>query len=133
MRTYTLVVSILVHAAVIGTLIVAPLVATDVLPDPPRATTFLIVKPELVPTLPRAATRTPSPAPDLAAVPIVAPDGVEPETVVEPVGDPAEAVPRGDFGNDDPPSSASVVSPSAPAEPVLAVVFPHHCTDRRAH
>jgi len=82
MRTRTLVLSIVIHLCVLAGVIVAPLFATDELPEPPRATDFVRVVAALPPepappTAPRPATTTTS-----AAAPLQAPDAVRPESPV---------------------------------------------------
>ena len=83
MRKYTLALSIVAHSLLIAFLIVAPMFATDVLPEPPRSTVFLIVTP-LAPASPPPAPQPASPArvPNADAAPVVEPDGVQPETFV---------------------------------------------------
>lgn len=82
MRVYTLVLSILAHLAAITAVIVVPLVATDVLPQPRRAVEFITVRPiEIVPPPPPAQRpiqpQPPQSSPD--AAPIDVPIGVAPE------------------------------------------------------
>ena len=82
MRVYTLVLSILVHVVAIGALIVVPLIATDVLPEPRRAVQFIEITPiDIEPPPPpvqrRAQQNTPPVSPN--AAPVDAPVGVEPE------------------------------------------------------
>jgi periplasmic protein TonB len=85
-RVYTLVLSIVVHLAAIGAIIVVPLVATDVLPEPRRAVEFIEVRPIQItpppPPVQRVQPETPQVSPD--AAPIEAPIGVEPEPEVAP-------------------------------------------------
>ena len=96
MRTRTFVVSFLVHALVIGAVVVTRVVATDVLPTPPRATTFILVTPE-VPAMPPA----PAPPPSAAATPQVNPNAApiaEPKDIQpEPILRVNEAPGRSDF------------------------------------
>jgi|SRR5581483_1298124 len=82
--------SIAAHALFLLTLIVVPLVATDVLPLPQRAVEFIIVRPTLpaVPEPPRARTSGSqshaAPASGVqAAAPTVAPNGIVDETGAE--------------------------------------------------
>ena len=87
MRVYTLVLSILVHLAAIGAVIVVPLVATDVLPEPRRAVEFLVVRPVVIePPPPPVEQRTQPPPPltSLDAAPIEMPVGLAPEPDVLP-------------------------------------------------
>lgn len=85
MRVYTLVLSILVHLAAIGAVIVVPLVATDVLPEPRRAVEFIEVRPIEIepPPIPQRA-ETPPPQASPNAAPIEVPIGVAPEPDVAP-------------------------------------------------
>ena len=86
MRVYTLVLSIVVHLAAIGAVIVVPLVATDVLPEPRRAVEFIEIRPiDILPPPPpvqRAQPETPQVSPN--AAPIEVPVGVAPEPDVAP-------------------------------------------------
>lgn len=87
MRAYTLVLSIVVHLAAIGAVIVVPLIATDVLPEPRRAVEFVEVRPiEIEPPPPpiqqRNETSPPQASPN--AAPIEVPIGVAPEPDVAP-------------------------------------------------
>ena len=52
MRTYTLAFSILVHLLIVGGLVVVPIVATDVLPEPRRAVEFIEVRAVPTPSIP---------------------------------------------------------------------------------
>jgi protein TonB len=93
MRTRTFVVSFLVHALVIGAVVVTRVVATDVLPTPPRATTFILVTPE-VPVMPSApapprAAAAPQANPD--AAPIAEPPNIQPEPILRVNDAPATA------------------------------------------
>jgi len=86
-RAYTLVLSIVVHLAAIGAVIVVPLVATDVLPEPRRAVEFIEVRPiEITPPPPPASRQTQAPPPQSSpnAAPIDVPVGVAPEPDVAP-------------------------------------------------
>jgi protein TonB len=88
MRKYTLVFSICAHAVAVGALIIAPALATDDLPEPRRSSAFIIVKPEAplpVPTARRQSSETPS---IQTTVPLIPPETLPPEAVVEAV-DPA--------------------------------------------
>jgi len=83
-KWYTVPVSVLTHAAILGTLIVAPLVALGELPTPGLgiAEVFPVSEPPLPPDLP-AVNTTPPPALDVDinvdAAPVDAPEGVKPE------------------------------------------------------
>jgi protein TonB len=86
-RVYTLALSILVHAAAVAALIVVPLVATDVLPEPYRAVEFIeVIQGHIEPPPPppqRRALSQPARSSSDAA-PIEAPTGIEPESPVTP-------------------------------------------------
>jgi periplasmic protein TonB len=146
MRTWTLVVSICVHAAVVVAIVVAPIFATDDLPDPRRPLTFEAIvplEPPDVPVAPRpqpvqpfTAGQTiplieptdlppdlPDPVPDLPAD-IVAPDGTGvPSNVFNPVGDPVIAPPPTSVRKDPVPVGGVIRPPTR----VLYVepVYPH--------
>jgi periplasmic protein TonB len=80
MRKYTLVFSVIAHLGVIAAIYIAPAFATDELPEPPRTTAFIIVRP-IMPDPPPVAIVRNTPAPSNAA-PIEPPDGVKPEPPV---------------------------------------------------
>lgn len=79
MRTYTLLLSIAAHLAIVGALFVVPIVATNVLPKPKRAIEFVIVNPPVPqptkPTIPERPRDAPAPDP----VPLMEPATIEPE------------------------------------------------------
>jgi protein TonB len=77
MRSWTLGVSIVFHLCVIAGVIVSPLFATDELPEPPRATEYVLVSARLPP--PPPAPQPASPLPNRNAAPVDAPDIVAPE------------------------------------------------------
>jgi protein TonB len=82
-RVYTLALSIVVHVAAVAALIVVPLVATDVLPEPWRAVEYItVVPPPLEPPPPPVPRQTALPPPaqlSSDAAPVEVPDGIEPE------------------------------------------------------
>ena len=86
MRTYTIVFSIFAHALAVGALIIVPALATDDLPEPRRTTAFIVVRPELPPSIPPRVARNEAVPSLTSPVPLAPPDGVPPETIVEPVG-----------------------------------------------
>ena len=89
MRKYTLVFSIAAHVVAACGLIIAPLLATDVLPEPRRATEFIQVVPIAPPAPPPPRLARPSAAPaNPAAAPLVAPDAIQPEPPPAPIADP---------------------------------------------
>ncbi|MCM3879414.1 MAG: energy transducer TonB [Vicinamibacterales bacterium] len=86
-KWYTLPLSFLVHTIVIGVLIVVPLVATDVLPEPRVMLNYLVPTISAVPVAPPPAPRRIQ-AVDTAAVnadaaPVNAPIGIGRETALE--------------------------------------------------
>ena len=84
MRTWTLLVSISAHAAVIGAMIVAPLFAVSDLPEPRRATTVLSITPIELPTAPVMMRQVPTQtAAQPRAVPLAEPIGVHAETPLD--------------------------------------------------
>jgi periplasmic protein TonB len=92
MRKYTLVFSVIAHAAAIAAVIIVPALATDELPEPRRASAFIVVngempRPPVVP-IQRAAVK-PSPSP----IPFEPPDGVQPERPVDPTPPGVDDVP----------------------------------------
>ena len=87
MRTYTLAFSIVVHLLAVGAIVLTPLVANDVLPEPRRASEFITVTPLLPPPPPpppRRNARHDTPRVDPGAAPIEAPDVIAPEPEIEP-------------------------------------------------
>jgi protein TonB len=86
-RVYTLALSIVVHVAVLAALIVAPLVATDVLPEPWRAVEYVtVVSPPVEPPPPPVRRDTAPPPIEISpdAAPVEAPDGIAPEPPAAP-------------------------------------------------
>jgi periplasmic protein TonB len=78
MRTYTLVFSIVVHAAVACTMLFSTVLATDELPEPRRASVFVDVFPTPLPSPPPVRPRVVQPSP-VAVIPTEAPVGIQPE------------------------------------------------------
>ena len=80
MRKYTLVFSIATHVVAACVLVIAPLLASDVLPEPRRATEFIQVVP-LAPSAPEPphVARPIVVATNPAAAPLVTPDAISPE------------------------------------------------------
>jgi hypothetical protein len=114
MRTATLTLSIVVHVIGVCALIIAPLFATDTLPDPRSAMEFIRAVPLEIPTPPPLElARTPFANPD--AAPLEAPQGIRPE---EPAAPPSDAHPVDDslitFGGD---VSFVDVTPPPPPQP----------------
>ena len=82
MRTDTLAFSIFIHSIIVGVVIVSPIVATDVLPEPRRAIDFIVVRPiapPSIPSPPRAGRRRSANVTNEFAAPIVAPKDIAPE------------------------------------------------------
>ena len=97
---YSLPLTVLVHALVIAAAVIAPLVATDALPDLPRdATNYIVVAPPAPPPPPRPTNRALSrqAAASQNAAPVVAPTGIARDTglVVEPEPAAGTGVPGG--------------------------------------
>jgi protein TonB len=80
MRKYTLVFSIATHVVAACALVIVPLLANDVLPEPRRATEFIQVVP-LSPPAPEPphVVRAVVTQADPAAAPLVVPDTIQPE------------------------------------------------------
>jgi protein TonB len=119
MRTATLTLSIVAHVMGACALIIAPLYATDTLPEPRTATEFIRVVPLATPTPPPVRLdRTPRVAAHRDAAPIEAPDGIRAEEPVEPVNDAL----RDDLGpivfGSDMPVADFVPPPPSPPQPV---------------
>src|SRR5688572_15524421 len=81
MRTRTFVLSLVLHVLLVGGFMVTRIMAATELPDPPRAITFMIVRPELpdVPAPPARANPAPTPAVNLNAAPVEEPEFLRPE------------------------------------------------------
>src|SRR5688572_16357724 len=82
MRTRTFVLSFVVHATVICTVMVARTFATTELPDPPQPTRFMAVQPAMPEVPPPPAQGTPSASASRVnhdAAPVVEPDSLAPE------------------------------------------------------
>src|SRR5437867_2140392 len=122
MRTYTIALSIVAHVVAVCALIIAPLLATDELPEPRTATEFIqvVALPE-PPTPPpaRAAAKPTVETPRVDAAPLTAPDGISPEPVIEPSVDPAP-IDSGviGFGNSSAVLEETVPPPPSPPKPV---------------
>jgi len=89
MRTCTITISIGVHVIAVCAAVIAPLFATDELPAPRTATEFIQVvplpEPPAAPPPAVARAKVDIPRPDVA--PFDVPDGIAPETTVEPLDD----------------------------------------------
>jgi len=86
-RVYTLAMSVLAHLVAVTWLIVVPLVATDVLPEPRHALEYLVVMPAIMPPAPPPIRPREPVAPSQVAppaAPIDEPQGVRPEINVAP-------------------------------------------------
>jgi periplasmic protein TonB len=81
MRTRTFVLSLVLHVLLVGGFMVTRIMAATELPDPPRAITFMIVRPELpaVPPPPARANPSPTPAVNPNAAPVEEPEFLRPE------------------------------------------------------
>lgn len=117
MRKYTLVFSIVAHAIGVGAMIIVPALATEELPEPRRASEFIIVKPEM-PAVPPPAPRRVEAAPSAAIpVPLTPPEGIQPEPIVEPVDPRFDAGTAPGVSIGDVVSSSDLVSPLEPPPP----------------
>jgi len=91
MRTWTLVVSICAHAAVVVAIFVAPIFATADLPDPRRPLTFEAITPIATPPIPVNPRPQPSqPSKVIAAFPVVEPSELPPD--LPPIDPPAPRI-----------------------------------------
>jgi hypothetical protein len=102
MRVYTLVFSIVVHAAALIALVMVPVVANGELPDLRRPIEWIPANPVTLPEPPAAPRRGSVPSGEVNpdAAPVAAPEGVRPDTGIdfaEPGGSPegTSAVPGG--------------------------------------
>jgi protein TonB len=113
MRSYTFVLSLVAHAVMIGAAIVAPIFATGDLPEVPHSSTYVLVTPA-APDIPPPAPRptAAAPAPHLDAAPIVPPEGIQPEPLVDRGAPPV-------FG-DVVPGDAGIPASFGPADGVIA-------------
>lgn len=94
MRTYTLALSIVVHVLAVTAIVLTPLVANDMLPEPRRAFEFITVRPVMPPSPPPPARRSTSHQAQRTnpnAAPIAPPDAIAPEPAID-----FETVDRGD-------------------------------------
>jgi protein TonB len=129
MRTYTLAFSIVIHGLIVCGAIVAPIVASDQLPEPRRAVEFVqvIATTPPVPPPPAAARSQSGAVSNPHAAPVNPPETIEPEKPFEPfeAGVREGGVPGGDPGSvpfsvcnrvlpPPPPPSA----PQAPTNPI---------------
>src|SRR6185369_8654854 len=95
MRSYTLFDSVVAHVAFVCLVFVTSAIATGDLPDPRHTTEFVMVKPVPPPPPPAPVARATPQTPATAnAVPLVAPEGIQPERPEPPRVE--EAVPFGD-------------------------------------
>ena len=91
MRTWTLVVSICAHAAVVVAIFVAPIFATADLPDPRRPLTFEAITPIATPPIPVNTRPQPTqPSKVIAAFPVVEPSKLPPD--LPPIDPPAPRI-----------------------------------------
>lgn len=127
MRAWTLGLSIVVHLGFISGVVVAPLLATDTLPVPPRITEFVRVTAAM--PEPPAAARTPRPAqPSPDTAPLQPPDAITPEVPREPapitdVADfavPGGINPTGAILAQSDPGDGELAPPPPPAPPAPA-------------
>jgi protein TonB len=99
MRIYTVLLSVVVHTIAVGFVVIAPIVATDELPEPRRATEFIVVQPVTPPPPQRPAEiAQPSRRSSPDAAPVEEPDSIEPEPIVDPAADRVDAPEAGFAG-----------------------------------
>lgn len=92
-KWYTVPLSLIAHVAVIVPLVLAPLLATDMLPTVRDYRVFVadaVVPPEPPPPPPREIVRDPKPRANPQAAPTEAPDRIAPEPVTTDLVEPAE-------------------------------------------
>lgn len=91
MRTYTIALSIVTHAIAVCALLIAPLLATDTLPEPRTATEFIqvVALPEPPQPPPARVTRPAAAVPRPDVAPLTVPEGISPEPPEQPRFDPA--------------------------------------------
>jgi periplasmic protein TonB len=123
MRVYTVLLSVLVHAIAVGFAIVAPILATVELPEPRRATEFVVVRPVAPPEPQRPAEiRSSPPRVSRDVAPVEEPDGVEPEPIEVPPADqfeePNSAVAGAVMGDPGRVPEMAPPPPPVPAPPV---------------
>jgi periplasmic protein TonB len=117
MRTRTFIVSLVVHALLIGTAIVVPIFATDVLPLPFRSTKFVTVNAEMPDVeVPRARPQASSSSAPTAVsrVPVVEPAGVTNEMPATDFDRPTADLPLSGFGGDPSGTRDGIAPPPAP-------------------
>ena len=106
MRICTLALSVIAHLLVLALVVVIPLFATDVLPEPHRAIEFVEVMPVVVPPPPPILRAREQSQPDTApsnVAPLEEPQGVAPEpepAITEPFDVPPSLVDGVAFGDD---------------------------------
>lgn len=94
MRPFTILFSIVAHALAVFAVFVSSVIATDVLPDPRRASEFIIVKADVPAPPPRPPARVSRAQPSKAssgAAPLEPPTGVQPERDLPAIDDQPEA------------------------------------------
>lgn len=114
MRTYTILFSIAAHTLAILAVIAITLVATDVLPDPRRASEIVIVKPELPkpPPASRRAERRDAPVATVIPAPVEAPAGMRAEPAFD--APPDAGAPVDGLVVGDPTAVANIAEPPPP-------------------
>jgi protein TonB len=106
MRVCTLALSVIAHLLVLALVVVIPLFATDVLPEPHRVIEFVEVTPVVVPPPPPILRTRKQPQPDTApsnVAPREEPQGIAPEpepAITEPFDVPPSLVDGVAFGDD---------------------------------
>lgn len=94
MRKYTLVFSIVAHAGVVGAIVFASIIATGAVPRPLERIRVVLAQPELPPAPPvRPRTSQPQATPSPAAVPLIEPEILAPESPPAPSAPTIDEIP----------------------------------------
>jgi protein TonB len=124
-KWYTLPCSILIHAVLVAAVIIAPLMAADVLPAPPVMMAYVAAPPAPPPPPPPVQAAAPKALVDLTrAVPVEAPSGIKPDNGL--VAAPDASLPGGVDGGvpDSVTGSGLTLLPEPPPPPAPAPTTP---------
>jgi protein TonB len=80
-RIYTVLLSVVVHTVAVGFAVIAPILATNELPEPRRITEFVVVHPVVPPQPQRPRAAQPLPRTSADAAPLEEPKSIEPERI----------------------------------------------------
>ena len=119
-KWYSVPLSFIAHTAVLGLLVVAPLVATGALPMPSSGSVVVLLQPPSLPQPPpvRRATAPSAPRSNPNAAPITAPDTITPEPALDP-GFENDAPLPDDFIGGGTVDGAAIVAPPPPVTPKI--------------